>query len=72
MPHTNIFYLLIYCGNLFPATGMNKTLVKLLYYISLSGLTRTARQALLPAESARAQFISLDHTTVRAVHTRKV
>lgn len=38
----------------------------------LSGLTLTARQALLPAGSARAQFISLDHTTARAVHTRKV
>lgn len=35
------------------------------------GLTLTARRALLPAGSARALFISLDHTTVRAVHTRK-
>ena len=39
---------------------------------SLSGLTPTARPALPPAGSVRAQFISLDHITVRAVHIRKV
>ena len=48
------------------------SLVMYLLCISLSGLTRTARRVLQPAGSAEAQFISMDHTTVRAVRTRKV
>lgn len=40
--------------------------------IFVLGSTLTERRASLHVGSARAQFISLDHTTARAVPTRKV